>query len=114
MDCTWRIASTVIHGGERYVMVLKDETRHPAAKNLRIATSDVLQKLLTSRVQGQQTAAPPALPEPPADPNTAYLMAYFVKYTRIPVSTPKGSKHGSMIPITQTALERLLRRYGSD
>ena len=34
------IDSTLIRHGDRYVMVLKDETRHPPAKNLRIATSD--------------------------------------------------------------------------
>ncbi|MCG8508023.1 MAG: family 43 glycosylhydrolase, partial [Rhodospirillales bacterium] len=34
------IDSTITRHGDRYVMVLKDETRHPPAKNLRVATSD--------------------------------------------------------------------------
>jgi hypothetical protein len=38
----------------------------------------------------------------------------FVSFTRIPVSTPPGSKHCSMIPITQKELEALLKRYPSD
>ena len=34
------IDSTIIRGPEQYIMILKDETRHPPAKNLRIAKSD--------------------------------------------------------------------------
>jgi len=33
------IDSTIIHEGGRFVMILKDETRHPPAKNLRVATA---------------------------------------------------------------------------
>ncbi len=34
------IDATIVREGERYVMFLKDETRHPPAKNLRVATAD--------------------------------------------------------------------------
>ena len=34
------IDATLLHDGKQWVMILKDETRHPPAKNLRIATSD--------------------------------------------------------------------------
>lgn len=33
------IDSTIIHDGDRFVMILKDETRRPPAKNLRVATA---------------------------------------------------------------------------
>jgi glycosyl hydrolase family 43 len=33
------IDATIVDAGDRYVMILKDETRYPPAKNLRIATS---------------------------------------------------------------------------
>jgi hypothetical protein len=33
------IDSTIIHEGGRFVMILRDETRHPPAKNLRVATA---------------------------------------------------------------------------
>jgi len=34
------IDATIVRDGDRYVMILKDETRHPPAKNLRVSTSD--------------------------------------------------------------------------
>lgn len=36
------IDSTIVRSGNEYIMVLKDETRHPAEKNLRVARSDSL------------------------------------------------------------------------
>ncbi len=36
------IDSTIVHRGDEYIMILKDETRHPAEKNLRVARSDSL------------------------------------------------------------------------
>lgn len=36
------IDSTIIRDGDDYVMILKDETRHPPAKNLSVARSDSL------------------------------------------------------------------------
>jgi beta-xylosidase len=36
------IDATIVHDGKRFVMFLKDETRHPPAKNLRVATADKL------------------------------------------------------------------------
>jgi alpha-N-arabinofuranosidase len=49
------------------------------------------------------------------DPFEAPLEAWettdFVKYTKIPVTTPSGAKHCSMIPITQKELEMLLAEY---
>ena len=34
------IDATIVQDGKRYVMFLKDETRHPPAKNLRVATAE--------------------------------------------------------------------------
>jgi len=34
------IDATIVQDGKRYVMFLKDETRHPPAKNLRVASAD--------------------------------------------------------------------------
>jgi hypothetical protein len=50
------------------------------------------------------------------DPFNAPLEAWettdFVRYNKIPVRTPDGAKHCSMIQITQAELDRLLAHYG--
>jgi hypothetical protein len=49
--------------------------------------------------------------DPFAAPLEAWETTDFVKYTKIPVTTPKGAKHCSMIQITQEELDRLLEEY---
>lgn len=49
--------------------------------------------------------------DPFETPLEAWETTDFVKYTKIPVTTPKGAKHGSMIQITQEELDMLLEEY---
>ena len=50
--------------------------------------------------------------DPFRSPLEAWETNDFVHYTKIPVSTPDGAKHCSMIQITQAELDNLLRQYG--
>ncbi|UCG46841.1 MAG: glycoside hydrolase family 43 protein [Phycisphaerales bacterium] len=50
--------------------------------------------------------------DPFRSPLEAWETADFIHYKKIPVSTPKGAKHCSVIQITQAELENLLAHYG--
>jgi len=52
--------------------------------------------------------------DPFEHPMQAWETSDFVSYKKIAVSTPEGSKHCSMIPITQKELERLLEEFPAD
>lgn len=52
--------------------------------------------------------------DPFEHPMQAWQTTDFINYTEISVNTPKGSKHCSMIPITQEELTRLLDEYSND
>ena len=117
------IDATIVKNGKQYVMVLKDETRTPPQKNLRIATS--------KNVTGNY-----GKPSPPITGNywaegPTVLKAgnqwivYFDKYTlhtygavastdlinwtdiSEKINFPKGARHGTAFKISRTEYERI-------
>ena len=117
------IDATIQQHGKQYVMFLKDETRKPPQKNLRIATS----KKLTA---GYSSPSAPITGKYWAEGPTAIKIdgkwiVYFDKYmehkygavqssdlqhwTDISdkVSFPKGTRHGTAFTITKQEFERL-------
>jgi hypothetical protein len=119
------IDATIVQDGKRFVMFLKDETRHPPAKNLRVATAD-------------SPAGPYGPPSPPITgkywaegPSAIKLGAkwfvYFDRYTEhrygLVTSTdlvhwqdesdkvrfPPDHRHGSVVRVTREILEGLMK-----
>ena len=119
------IDATIVQDGKRFVMFLKDETRHPPAKNLRTATAE----------------APAGLYGPPSAPITGKYWAegpsaiklgekwfvYFDRYTEHryglvtskdlvhwddesdKVRFPADHRHGSVLRVSREVLEGLMR-----
>lgn len=117
------IDATIQQHGKQYVMFLKDETRNPPQKNLRIATS----KQLTG---GYTTPSAPITGKYWAEGPTVIKIndnwiVYFDKYTEHKygavtstdlvnwtdisdkVTFPKGTRHGTVFTITKEEFERL-------
>lgn len=119
------IDATIVQDGKRFVMFLKDETRHPPAKNLRVATAD-------------SPAGPYGPPSPPITgkywaegPSAIKLGAkwfvYFDRYTEhrygLVTSTdlvhwqdesdkvrfPPDHRHGSVVRVSRGILEGLMK-----
>ena len=117
------IDATIVKDGNRYVMFLKDETREPAEKNLRVAYSQNL--------TGPYSAAgPPITGDYWAEgPTTLKLddkwIVYFDKYIEHSmgavqstdlknwedisdkISFPEGMRHGTIFKITRDEFEKL-------
>lgn len=117
------IDATIVPDGKRFIMFLKDETREPAQKNIKIATS----KKLSS---GYSNASAPITGNYWAEgPTTLKLnntwIVYFDKYrdhkygaiqstdlinwTDISdkISLPKGIRHGTIFTISKEEFEKL-------
>jgi len=117
------IDATVQPAGQRFLMILKDETREPAQKNLRVAFAD-------------QATGPYSAPSAPitgkywAEGPTAIQLGnkwlvYFDKYTEHKygavtstdlehwtdisdqIEFPKGTRHGTVLRITKKELAKL-------
>lgn len=119
------IDATIVPDGKQYVMFLKDETRTPPQKNIKIATS----KNLTG---GYSDASAPITGNYWAEGPTTLRMngtwiVYFDKYrdhkygavqsadlknwTDISdkISLPAGLRHGTILKISKEELERLMK-----
>jgi Glycosyl hydrolases family 43 len=119
------IDATIVPDGNRFIMFLKDETRIPPQKNIKIATS----KKLSS---GYSNASVPITGNYWAEgPTTLKIngawVVYFDKYRdhkygavqsadlknwtdiSVKISLPKGIRHGSIFKISKTELESLLK-----
>jgi hypothetical protein len=117
------IDATIQQDGNRYVMILKDETRNPPQKNLRVAFSE-------------NAAGPYGKPSPPITGNywaegptvlkvRNEWIVYFDKYTQHlygavtstdlvnwtdisdKIKFPKGTRHGTAFTITKKEFEKL-------
>lgn len=118
------IDATIVPDGKRYVMFLKDETRIPPQKNIRIAYSKHLHKGYSNAsvpITGNYWAEGPAILKLKGD-----WIVYFDKYRdhqygaiRSPdlinwtdisdkISLPKGIRHGSILKISKAELAPLL------
>ncbi|OQP66455.1 beta-galactosidase [Niastella vici] len=119
------IDATIQKNGKQYVLFLKDETRYPPQKNLRIAYSNTL----TGGYSGPST---PITGKYWAEGPTVLRqgnrwIVYFDKYrehqygaitssdlvnwTEISdkLELPKGIRHGTVLPITKKELDKLLK-----
>jgi predicted GH43/DUF377 family glycosyl hydrolase len=117
------IDATILKDNKRYVMFLKNETRYPVEKNIRVAYAD--------KITGPYTAAGPAVTGkywaegPTAIKIDGSWIVYFdkyrdhqygavtssdlVKWTDISdkVHFPKGTRHGSVFTVTRAEFEKL-------
>jgi predicted GH43/DUF377 family glycosyl hydrolase len=119
------IDATIQKNGNKYVMFLKDETRYPPQKNIRIAYS-------TSLTTGYNTPSAPITGAYWAEGPTVLKqgkqwIVYFDKYTQHQygaitsndlvnwreisdkLEMPKGIRHGTVLTITQKELKPLLK-----
>jgi Glycosyl hydrolases family 43 len=118
------IDATIVTHGKRYIMFLKDETRTPPQKNIKIAYSSNLHKGYTAASQpltGNYWAEGPTA----IRVNNLWLV-YFDKYrdhkfgaiqsadlknwadVSDKINLPKGIRHGSILKITKEELKKLL------
>jgi hypothetical protein len=117
------IDASIVHDGRQWVMFLKNETRQPAEKNLRVATA----KNLTGPYSA---AGPPITGKYWAEGPTAIKIdgqwvVYFDKYTEKKygavaspdlvnwmdisgkISFPKGARHGTVLKISGEELKKM-------
>jgi hypothetical protein len=120
------IDATIVKDGERWIMFLKDETREPAQKNLKIAYADHLAGPYTKAsepITGKYWAE---------GPTTLKVgetwMVYFDKYrdhrygaiistdlknwtdVSDKISLPAGIRHGSIFTVSKKELKRLMQK----
>lgn len=117
------IDATIQKMNRKYVMFLKDETRHPAKKHIRIAESDSL-------TGGYRLVSKPITPDWVEGPTVTrvdeYWMVYFDEYTRHhmgavrskdlrnweiisdSISFPEGTRHGTVFKVRKKILKKLL------
>ena len=119
------IDATIQKNGKQYVMFLKDETKIPPQKNLRIATSNTLTggySKPSAPITGKYWAEGPTVLK--IDKN---WIVYFDKYTQHQygavtstnlqtwtdisdkVSFPKGLRHGTVFTVNQAEFDKLTK-----
>jgi len=119
------IDASIVPDGKRFIMFLKDETRYPPQKNIRIATSNELKN-------GYTNPSPPITGNYWAEGPTALKIGdqwivYFDKYTEHKygaiasgdlvnwqdvsekIQMPPGIRHGTVLKITKEELDALLK-----
>ncbi|MGL1957852.1 MAG: glycoside hydrolase family 43 protein [Colwellia sp.] len=119
------IDSTIIRTKANYTMILKDETRHPAAKNLLVATSD--SAMGPWQLNKQAFSPTDVWVEGPSIIKVGdWYHVYFDEYTNHKygamrtqnfihwqnisdqVHFPKGTRHGTVFEVNQKVLQSLL------
>lgn len=117
------IDATIVPDGNRFVMFMKDETREPAQKNLKIAFSKNLTGPFTkasAKITGKYWAEGPTTLKVGKQ-----WVVYFDKYTEHKygaitstdlvnwtdisdkISLPKGIRHGTVFTVTKLEMEKL-------
>ena len=120
------IDSTIIRDGSRHLMFLKDETREPAEKNIRLATAPAAEgpySKPSEPITGEYWAEGPT-----AIKTADTWLVYFDKYRKHnygvvtsknlknwtdvsdKLEFPKGSRHGTILQVSNQILERLLEQ----
>jgi predicted GH43/DUF377 family glycosyl hydrolase len=123
------IDATIQKNGKKYAMFLKDETRNPLQKNVRIAYSTSLTghySAPSAPITGKYWAEGPTVLK-----KGNQWIVYFDKYTEHQYGAitstdlvhwtdisdklvmPKGIRHGTVITITQKELNKLLKNYST-
>jgi hypothetical protein len=120
------IDATIQKNGKQFMMFLKDETRYPPQKNLRIAYSNTLTggySEPSAPITGKYWAEGPTVLK-----KGSQWIIYFDKYTQHQygaitsndlvswteisdrLEMPKGIRHGTVLAITQKELDKLIKR----
>lgn len=120
------IDATIQQDGKQYIMFLKDETRRPPQKNIRIATSSSLTggySAPSAPITGNYWAEGPTVMR-----LSGQWVVYFDKYTEHKygavvspdlkewtdiseqIQTLKGMRHGTIVTVTVKELERLKKK----
>ena len=119
------IDASIVPVGKKFVMFLKDETRYPPQKNIRVATSSKLSKGYskpTNPITGNYWAEGPTVLQI-GDEWIVYFDKYrdhqygaiaskdLVNWTDISdkIQMPKGIRHGTILRITGEELKALLK-----
>lgn len=118
------IDATIVQNGKKYIMFLKDETKNPPQKNIRVAVSDNLYGPFSppsEPVTGKYWAEGPT-----AIKNGKSWIVYFDKYTEKKmgaiqssdlqnwadisdrISFPQGTRHGTVFTADKKTLQLLL------
>ncbi|MEJ5995689.1 glycoside hydrolase family 43 protein [Pedobacter sp. Du54] len=118
------IDATIVKDKDRFIMFLKDETRNPDQKNLKIAFSDKLNgpySKASEKITGNYWAEGPTILKIGRE-----WLVYFDKYREhnygaikssdlqnwtdvsTKISLPKGIRHGSILTIKKSELKKLL------
>jgi hypothetical protein len=122
------IDATLVKDGEKYVLFVKDETKNPAKKHIRIATAD-------AALGPYGRASKPITPDWVEGPSVIKMgdrwIVYFDEYTRHKygaiastdmkqwenisqqISFPKNTRHGTAFAVPQAVLENLLKNQSS-
>ena len=121
------IDATIQQEGNRYVMFLKDETRNPPQKNLRVAFSEAAEGSYgkpSAPITGNYWAEGPTVLRIGNE-----WMVYFDKYTQHlygavkstdlvnwtdisdKINFPKGTRHGTALAITKREFEKLKEEF---
>ncbi|MCH7409353.1 glycoside hydrolase family 43 protein [Belliella sp. DSM 111904] len=121
------IDGTIIKEDNEYIMFIKDETREPAQKNIRITRSNKLNSgygKASEPITGEYWAEGPTV----AKVNGQWIV-YFDKYIEKSmgavassdlenwkdiseqISFPKGTRHGSVFKISSTELQKLMEKF---
>lgn len=121
------IDATIVRDANRYVMFLKDETREPVQKNIRLAFADALTGPYTAAgkpITGNYWAEGPTSMRKDGQ-WTVYFDRYrdhkygaitspdLEKWTDISdrISLPKGIRHGTIFTVTDAELDKLKQQY---
>lgn len=120
------IDASIVKDGGKFIMFLKDETRNPVQKNLKIAYSDKLEGpygKASAPITGKYWAEGPTTLKIGED-----WLVYFDKYTEHKygaitstdlknwtdisdkIALPKGLRHGTIIKIKEKELSKLLKQ----
>jgi hypothetical protein len=119
------IDATIVPDGKKYIMFLKDETRLPPQKNIKIASSKKMHKRYTAPsapITGNYWAEGPTALKA-GDTWIVYFDKYrdhiygavqstdLINWNEVSdkISLPKGIRHGSIFTISAAELERLKR-----
>lgn len=119
------IDASIVYDGKRYIMFLKDETRNPPQKNIRISISKKINRGYTapsSPITGNYWAEGPTAFRQ-GDKWIVYFDKYrdhrygaiqstdLVNWTEISesISLPAGIRHGSVLRISKSELQPLLQ-----
>lgn len=123
------IDATIQQEGDQYIMFLKDETREPAKKNIRIAYADQLTGPYSEA--GEPITGKYWAEGPTALKKDGSYIVYFDKYTEhkygavtskdlknwedisAQIEFPKGTRHGTVFTVTEEEFKKMQQEFSA-